>query len=143
MTISRREFLATSVAGAASLGLSDAATQPSPVASASAPGAFDPWLEIDAAALRHNVQVIGRLASSRPVLVVAKNNAYGLGLGVVGPILDPAPEVWGFAVVRPDEAAALRTAGVKKPILLMAPVGRADVEELVNRDVRVTPFDDG
>jgi alanine racemase len=60
---------------------------------------------------------------------------------VVGPILDPVAQVAGFAVVRPDEALALRVAGVRKPILLMAPVAPRDLPELIERDVMVTPFD--
>jgi alanine racemase len=138
--VSRRDFISSAVAGSAALvaprtASAEAQTQPR------AHGAFDPWLEVDREALRHNVRVISRLTSGRPVLVVAKNNAYGLGLSTVGPILDPEREVIGFAVVRTDEAMALRDAGVKKPIVLMAPVASGDLPELVARDVRVTPFD--
>jgi len=103
--------------------------------------ASEPWLEIDAAALRHNVQTIARLTSGKPVLVVAKNNAYGLGLAAVGPIFDRMPEVMGIAVVRTDEAFALRDAGVRKPVLLMAGLTAKEVEPIITRDVHVTPLD--
>ena len=141
MSLSRREFLSVGAAGAAGVaGLRvprlTAQTQPR------ARGAFDPWLEIDAAALRHNIGVIARLSGGRPILVVAKNNAYGLGLATVGPILEPVAQVAGFAVVRPEEAFALRAAGVRKPVLLMAPVAPRDLVELIALDVTVTPFDD-
>ena len=82
---------------------------------------FDPWLEIDRAALAHNVATASRMAGGKRVIAVAKNNAYGLGLGTAGPLLDALPEVSMLAVVRAEEALALRKAGVKKPILLMAP----------------------
>ncbi len=83
------------------------------------------WLEVDDDALRHNAREIARIADGRPILAVVKNNAYGLGVARVGPVLDAAPEVLGFAVVKPEEALTLRTAGVQKPILFM---GRADTE---------------
>jgi alanine racemase len=42
-------------------------------------------------------------------------------------------------VVRIDEALELRDAGVKKPVLLMARFDARDLEELLRRDIRVTP----
>jgi len=149
MTLSRRRFLAAS-ASAATVGRIDAraATVVSPSLEPATPSqarpvvrASDPWLEIDAAALRHNVQTIARLTSGKPVLVVAKNNAYGLGLAAVGPIFDRMPEVMGIAVVRTDEAFALRDAGVRKPVLLMAGLTAKEVEPIITRDVHVTPLD--
>lgn len=108
-----------------------------------APGvSYEPWLEIDAAALRHNAREVGRLAGGRPVLAVVKNNAYGLGIQRVGPVLERAPEIAGLAVVKPEEAVALRDAGVRKPILLMGLVTVPDGTELVRRDVRLAPFTD-
>lgn len=78
-------------------------------------------------------------------MAVVKNNAYGLGLTTVGPVLDALDEVTGLAVVKADEALALRDAGVTKPILLMGRWADDEALELVNRDVRLTPFseDDG
>jgi len=104
-----------------------------------AAGGSDPWLEIDAGALRHNAEALSRLAGGRPILAVLKNNAYGLGLETAGPLFDAMPQVWGFGVVRPGEAIALRAAQVRKPILLMGPASEQEAEELVRRDVRLTP----
>ena len=73
---------------------------------------FNPWLEIDSAALRHNVRAVVRLSEGKPVIAVVKNNAYGLGLAEAGPLLDAMDEVRMLAVVRPDEALALRAAGL-------------------------------
>ena len=75
------------------------------------PDRFDPWLEIDAAALRKNVSVVSGLANKRPILAVIKNNAYGLGLTTVASVLDPMPQIKGFAVVKAEAAIALRDAG--------------------------------
>jgi alanine racemase len=101
---------------------------------------FEPWLEIDRAALAANVREVSRLAGGRSLLAVVKNNAYGLGLREAGPVFAAQPEVAALAVVKPEEALALRDAGVTKPVLLM---GRAadDVQtELVARDVRLAVF---
>jgi alanine racemase len=103
---------------------------------------FDPWLEVDTAALRHNVAEAARLSGGRPVLAVVKNNAYGLGLSTVGPLLDAVDAVPGLAVVKTDEAIALRDAGVRKPILLMGLCSDEEAAELVSRDVRLGLFSD-
>jgi alanine racemase len=137
MTLSRRELLAG--AGVALVG-TRAAAHSAPLAAASAAQGFDPWLEVDAAALAHNVQTVSRLAGNRPILAVTKNNAYGLGLETAGPLLDALATVWGFGVVRPEEARALRKAGVRKPVLLMGPAAEAEAEELVRQDVRLAPY---
>ncbi len=99
---------------------------------------FDPWLEIDAAALRSNVAVVSGLAGKRPILAVIKNNAYGLGLTTVASVLDPMPQIKGFAVVKAEAAIALRDAGIRKPVLLMGLFSDRDGEELLRRDVQLS-----
>ncbi|MEQ8330104.1 MAG: alanine racemase [Longimicrobiales bacterium] len=89
-------------------------------AAAPSPIRFDPWVEVDPTALRHNVEVVARLTGGRPILAVIRNNAYGLGLREVAGVLEPLAAVAGFAVVKAEAALALRTAGVRKPVVLMA-----------------------
>lgn len=96
---------------------------------------FDPWIEIDRAAFQHNVREASRLAGGRPIIAVVKNNAYGLGDAVVGPLLADCKEVSGLACVRVAEAVSLREAGVKKPILNMAEVSEQETEVLVRHGV--------
>ena len=132
MTVSRRTF----VAGAAAAAL----TRPASLSSMTdqvpdTTERFDPWLEIDAAALRYNVGVVSRLAGGRPILAVIKNNAYGLGLTTVASILEGLPEIMGFAVVKTEAAVALRDAGISKPVLLMALFSEADGADLVARNI--------
>ncbi|UCG85014.1 MAG: alanine racemase, partial [Gemmatimonadota bacterium] len=103
---------------------------------------FDPWIEILPTAIRHNVTEIAGLAGNRPILAVVKNNAYGLGLETVGPILDDCSQVAGLAVVKADEALRLRAAGVKKPILLMGLFQEAEGEELARHGVELAPYSD-
>lgn len=133
MTVSRREILG----GLASVPLvssMSAATQAASVAIS--PDRFDPWIEVDAAALTFNAKTVSRLAGGRPILAVIKNNAYGLGLATVASILEPLPEVQGFAVVKAEEAIALRDAGVRKPILLLALFSNRDGVELAKRNIQ-------
>jgi alanine racemase len=80
---------------------------------------------IDTGALRHNLQVIRRLAPNSRVMAVIKANAYGHGLIAVAKALEAAD---AFAVARISEALVLRDAGIKTPIVLLE--GVFDREEL-------------
>lgn len=133
MTYSRREVLA-GLAASPLLTPFTAAT--GLAAEAINPDRFDPWLEIDQAAFRHNVQTVSKLAAGRPILAVIKNNAYGLGLSSVGPLLEPMEEIAGFAVVKTAEALALREAGVRKPVLLLGLFAASDGPDLVKHDIQ-------
>jgi alanine racemase len=101
----------------------------------SAPAGFDPWVEVHAANLAHNVREVARAARGQPILAVVKNNGYGLGITTVARLLDPARDVAGFAVVKRQEAEALRAAGVRKPVLLMGPVAPVELVDLHRLDV--------
>lgn len=132
MDLTRRHFLATAaLAGTGPIGLSARISFPSvPDGPGSVEPArtvfaqrFDPWVEVSADALRRNLATVARLAGSRPVLAVVKNNAYGLGLAEVASVLEPLEGVAGFAVVKAEAALGLRKLGVGKPILLMGVFG--------------------
>ena len=135
MPVSRREFVAGVAATPVLTTMS--ATAPAATTDISA-DRFDPWLEVDAAALRKNVSVVSGLANKRPILAVIKNNAYGLGLTTVASVLDPMPEIKGFAVVKAEAAIALRDAGIRKPVLLMGLFSDEDGAELLRRDVQLS-----
>ncbi|QTD57319.1 alanine racemase [Parasphingorhabdus cellanae] len=98
----------------------------------------DPWIEIDAEAFRNNVREVSRMAGGTPIMAPVKNNAYGLGDIVVGPLLASMPEVSRLACVRVSEGLALRAAGVKKPILNMSEVTEEEIEELVLNGIEIT-----
>jgi alanine racemase len=152
---SRRRFLSGSAAFALAAHLSPRAaalaspigdtgvgplpgTSPARTAAPGDTGGYDPWLEIDGEAFRHNAREVARLGGGRPIMAVVKNNAYGLGDTVVGPLLSSCPEVGAIACVRPVEALAHRGAGVKKPILVMAEIGEDEAVELAAHDVTMT-----
>ena len=131
MTLTRRQVLA-------GLGAAPFITPLSAAAQTLSDDRFDPWLEVDASALQSNVAVISKLAGSRPILAVIKNNAYGLGLKTVAPVLEPLPQIAGFAVVKTAEAVALRDAGISKPVLLMGLFADADGADLVRQDIQLS-----
>ncbi len=138
MTLPRRAFV--SGLAAATLTRPDLTAFKRPVPPPSTRG-FDPWLEVDPAALAYNVGVLARLAGGRSILAVVKNNAYGLGLTTAATALEPLPEIRGFAVVKTEAALALRDAGIRKPVLLMAVFSEEDGPELVRRGIQLALTD--
>jgi alanine racemase len=103
---------------------------------------FDPWIEVEADALTNNVAEVRRLTANRPILAVIKNNAYGLDLTTAAALLEPMPEVAGFAVVKAEAAIALKEAGVRKPVYLMALFPESLAPELARLGVRPCLYSD-
>ena len=102
----------------------------------------DPWIELIPAAYLRNAAAIGERSGGRPVIAVLKNNAYGLGVVEVASILDRSTHLWGFAVVQSEDALAMRDAGIRKPILLMARHATSEGEALARAQVTLSAFDD-
>jgi alanine racemase len=73
--------------------------------------------------------------TERPVLAVIKNNGYGLGVVNAANVLESHASVYGFAVVKLQEALDLRAAGIKKPIVLMAPIDEFDLPIVVDANI--------
>jgi alanine racemase len=96
---------------------------------------FDPWLEIDPRLLAENVTEVARAAGGRPILAVIKNNGYGLGVVNVARVLAPLPQVAGLAVIKLQEALAIRDAGLMAPLLLMGPFEERDLDEMHRRNI--------
>jgi alanine racemase len=130
MKSSRRSFLKTGLALPALGAASVIAQTP-----AGKDSSFDPWVEIHPGNLRHNINAINRRVASRPILAVIKNNGYGMGVSHAARLLEPMPEIYGFAVVKLHEAATLRDAGIRKPILLMGPFDEKSLIEAVRRGI--------
>jgi alanine racemase len=130
MKSSRRSFLKTGLALPALGGASVIAQT-----RAGKDSSFDPWVEIHPGNLRHNVSAISSRVASRPILAVIKNNGYGMGVTHAARLLEPMSEIYGFAVVKLHEAATLRDAGIRKPILLMGPFDEKSLDEAIRRDI--------
>jgi alanine racemase len=131
MKTSRRKFLQASAAAPAAGVFATAGAIVQPVRDSS----FDPWVEISAANFRHNASEVYRRNGGRPILAVIKNNGYGAGVANVARILEPLAPTAGFAVVKLHEAAALRDAGIKKPVLLMGPFDIKELPDIVAQDI--------
>jgi len=78
---------------------------------------------VDTAALRHNLGTIRAYAPGAKVMAVVKANAYGHGLVATALALADAD---CFAVARLEEGIALRSAGVRAPIVLLEGVFSAE-----------------
>jgi len=98
-------------------------------------------LVIDASALRANVAALRAVATPSRFAAVVKANAYGHGLATVGRAL--AESVDGFCVYRVEEALALRTGGVTKPVLVLGPIEPRDLELAHASRLSITLWDDG
>lgn len=136
MDIDRRSFVGAVAAAGIGGRAREAGALRAP--SAAAQGRFDPWVEVEPAALDHNVDVVSRLTGGRPILAVIKNNAYGLGLREGSRLLEAHDPIAGFAVVKPEDALALRDAGIRKTVLLMGMAPDELVPDLVARGVHLS-----
>ena len=90
------------------------------------------WAEIDRAALRHNAGVVRERVGSAEMLAVVKANAYGHGLVGVAETL--ANDAKYFGVANLEEALALRTAGLKHPVIILGPALPSERETIVGRE---------
>lgn len=73
--------------------------------------------KISSQALKHNIEIIKQKAPNSKIIAVVKANAYGHGVVFVSSILENIVDCFGVA--RLEEALALRSNGITKPILLL------------------------
>ncbi|HOM82344.1 MAG TPA: alanine racemase [Armatimonadota bacterium] len=93
------------------------------------------WVEVDLAAIQHNVRAIQSHTHSRcSVLAVVKANAYGHGLVEVARASLRAG-AFGVATALVSEARALRDAGVEAPILVLGTPLASEAEEYVAYEI--------
>lgn len=102
------------------------------------------WLEVDRAALQHNVDVFREIARLHtpepPVGAVLKGNAYGHGLLEVLPAVHPLVEC--LYVIAPGEALAVRrfeeeTGAAKKRVLVLGVISADEAPVLAAHGVEV------
>lgn len=93
------------------------------------------WIEVDHAAIAHNLGIVRRLAGpDKQVIAIVKANAYGHGdLEVTRTVLAAGAERLGVATV--GEGLRLRAAGVTAPILVLWALGPADAEAAIGADL--------
>jgi alanine racemase len=100
------------------------------------------WIEVDHAALAHNLASLRRLAGDEcSVIAVVKANAYGHGaIPVARTLLAEGAE--RLAVATLGEALELREAGIDAPILVLWALGAAEAERAVVAELEPVVYDD-
>src|SRR5215470_13010966 len=92
------------------------------------------WAEIDQGAAARNFRAIRARADGRRVIAVIKANAYGHGAVLFARALS-AERCDAFAVISVDEAAELRAAGLREPILVLGgPMSPTDADRALALD---------
>jgi alanine racemase len=89
------------------------------------------WVEINLAAIRHNVREVRRLVGPTPdIMAVVKAEAYGHGAVPVAKAAIAAGASW-LGVALTEEGIALRAAGLTVPILILGPIQPDQVKPVV------------
>lgn len=101
--------------------------------------AYSTWLEIDLSAIRQNVGELCRITGVT-VMAVVKANGYGHGMVEVGRAALQGGAGW-LAVARIEEALALRSAGIRQPILVLGYTAAERSGEAALNDIRLAVFD--
>ncbi len=98
--------------------------------------------DIDLDAVIRNIYEIKHHIGNRKICAAVKADAYGHGAAAVSHALNLAG-VDLFGVALTEEAVQLRNAGIKKPIILLAPVPEEDIKTMLEFDISacITSFD--
>jgi alanine racemase len=92
------------------------------------------WVDVDLGALVANARTLATLTGAR-LLPMVKANGYGLGAVPIARALE-AVDPWGFGVASVEEGAALRAAGIDRPILVVSPLLPDAVDAHLAHDLR-------
>ena len=98
------------------------------------------WIEVEHAAITHNLGVIRKLAGTgKQVIGVVKANAYGHGdVEVSRTLLAAGVERLGVATA--SEGLKLRAAGIDAPILVLWGLGEPEAEQAVASDLEAVVY---
>jgi alanine racemase len=94
-------------------------------------------LEVDRAALRHNLAALRGVVGDARVMAVVKANAYGHGLVPVARLME-AEGVASIGVAVLEEGLRLREAGVKVPVLVMGGILGSQIPLFLDHDLMLT-----
>lgn len=97
--------------------------------------------DIDLDAVCHNMEEMHRLVDPHTKLMaVIKTDGYGHGAIPIARELEEIEYVYGYAVAAEEEAVALRTAGIKKPILILGYTFPEQYESLLKHHITPAIF---
>lgn len=92
-------------------------------------------------AIAHNLEEMHKnIHKSTKIVAVIKADGYGHGAIPIAKMIESYTYIWGFAVATFEEAAALRKAGIQKPILLLGYVFEEYYEDIVDMELRAALF---
>ncbi len=94
------------------------------------------WVDVDLGALLANARTLHGLTGTR-LLPMVKANGYGLGAVAVARSLETL-DPWGYGVASVEEGAALRAAGIDRPVLVVSPLLTDAVDAHLAHDLRPT-----
>ena len=95
-------------------------------------------MEVSAPALRRNLAHVRDIVGPEArILPVVKTDAYGLGLEGAVQALEPGSP-WGYGIDTVEEGRRLRTLGIDRPVLLLAPIPPGDFEAAVASRLRLS-----
>ena len=99
------------------------------------------WVEIDLAALRHNVGLLrDTVGPDVAIMAVVKSDGFGCGAAITArAVIEGGAN--SLAVGNPEDARAIRDAGIKAPMLLYASTPPEAAVEVAALDVIVTVHD--
>jgi alanine racemase len=99
---------------------------------------FPSWVEVDLDALEWNIgQVRDLVPEGVRILLVVKADAYGHGaVRISQQAADCGVDMLGVATL--DEGRELRGAGIRLPILILSPVLREELDEVLENDLAVS-----
>jgi alanine racemase len=92
------------------------------------------WVDIDLSALVANARTIADACGTR-LLPMVKANGYGLGSVRAAQALE-AVDPWGYGVATVEEGAALRAAGIQRPILVFSPLSADSLAPMLEHGFR-------
>ena len=93
------------------------------------------YAEIDLGAVEQNMRAMrANIDKNARMFGVVKADAYGHGAAAVAKTISPWVSL--YAVATPDEALALREAGLQKGILILGPVHKSWYPELITKRIR-------
>lgn len=99
------------------------------------------YAEIDLDAIEENMAGMKKkLAPQTKMMGVIKTNGYGHGSVPIARTLEPLDFMFGFAVATFEEAAALRKAGITKPLLVLGYTFPYAYEAMAEQEIRAAVF---
>ncbi len=102
------------------------------------------YAEISLDAILHNMEAMHRnLPAETKIMAVIKADGYGHGAVEIAEAVDPLDYLYGYGVATVEEGLALRSRGIRKPVLILGYVFPDQYEEMIRADIRPTVFTRG